>query len=574
MGTTCGNYRSSRAVLSVAVWVLWASGCFSARYEPSADADASVGNAGAAAMPDECIYDADCKTPDACSIGHCIATHCAYTPQAPDFDGDGMPTSECGGTDCNDSSKYDYPGAAELCDGVDNDCDGVVDSPLAPEACRFDEQCIAGQCQPMDGCGASAVACGDHASCVDDGFGAHCQCGAGYSVDEDGSCVALDACAAGMIDLQNDASNCGVCEQACAVACSAAQCVTATQVSSGYDYSCALLSDQTVKCWGQTSDVILMGSPAGVSSQTPVQMFYAGPVAKISAGQYHACEITSDGALWCWGNNTWGQASPTDSSSAAVYPIQIPGTYADVIAGYRTTCALSALDLSIKCWGENVYGQRGDGTFDSSFEVTGPDPMAINHVTKLALGVWHSCALISGEVYCWGEAEYGQLGQGSFSSANLPTPTLVPGLSGVSDIAAGALHTCAIASGQVFCWGYGSQGQLGSGLADSAAAPSLVPGISDAVAVYAGNQSTCVRLGDQTIHCWGLNAGGQFGDGTYDSTYGPSSQVLDGASLVGLALGFTHACALDNASDVLCWGSGSGGTTFASDQLTPAAIQW
>lgn len=136
--------------------------------------------------------------------------------------------------------------------------------------------------------------------------------------------------------------------------------------------------------------------------------------------------------------------------------------------------------------------------------------------TALSAGGYHTCALTSaGEVMCWGENYYGQLGGnagGSFSA----TPAPVANLAGVTAIDGGSLHTCAIAAGgAALCWGANGAGQLGNGSTTHSALPVAVAGLASGVtSISAGNGHSCAVTSSGAVKCWGYNNYGQLGDGT------------------------------------------------------------
>jgi alpha-tubulin suppressor-like RCC1 family protein len=152
-----------------------------------------------------------------------------------------------------------------------------------------------------------------------------------------------------------------------------------------------------------------------------------------------------------------------------------------ISAGYNHTCALTNTG-AVKCWGENIYGQLGDGTNTDSYSPINVLGLG-SGVIDLTNGYWHTCALTStGGVKCWGENSGGQLGDGT--TTDRWTPVDVQGLtSGVIAISAGRYHTCAVTSGgQMKCWGDSDQGQLGDGSAGYRTTPQDV--ISPPCQVY------------------------------------------------------------------------------------------
>ena len=191
-----------------------------------------------------------------------------------------------------------------------------------------------------------------------------------------------------------------------------------------------------------------------------------------------------------------------------------------VAAGRAHTCALKG--GKVYCWGGNGSGQLGDGTTTSSNTpvLVADGAMGNSGVTAVAAGRAHTCALKGGQVYCWGDNYFGQLGDETNTDRN--TPTLVAdgemGNSGVTAVAAGWFHTCALKGGQVYCWGSNYFGRLGDGTTTDRNTPTLVAdgamGNSGVTAVAAGGLHSLGLKDTTCLFAWGYNYYGQLGDGT------------------------------------------------------------
>ena len=183
------------------------------------------------------------------------------------------------------------------------------------------------------------------------------------------------------------------------------------------------------------------------------------------------------------------------------------------------------------CEGRNDYGQLGDGTLiDSSVPVQVQG--LTSGVTAIATGYTHACAVMNGAVYCWGNNNYGQAGNHPQNGpcenimAQPPhvctvVPTQVQGLpAGAESVTAGTYHTCAIVNGAAYCWGDDDFGQLGDGTTTTTYQPVQVKNLTNVTAISAGaypdpngyDETCAVANGD--VYCWGSNAYGQLGDGT------------------------------------------------------------
>ncbi len=203
-------------------------------------------------------------------------------------------------------------------------------------------------------------------------------------------------------------------------------------------------------------------------------------------------------------------------------------------------------------WGENVFGQLGDGSFSQSdvpVPANGPQ-----FVTAVAAGKSHSLALLSnGTVEAWGADASGQLGDGEEMRSDVPVTVL--DLSGVTAIAAGANHSLALlANGTVMAWGGDESGQLGDGNTEESDVPVAVKGLSDVTAIAAGGEHSLALLSDGKVMAWGANELGQLGDGNTAKSDVPV-QVRGLTGVTAIAAGGEHSLALLEDGEVMAWGS-------------------
>lgn len=232
-------------------------------------------------------------------------------------------------------------------------------------------------------------------------------------------------------------------------------------IAAGEDHTCALLNGGGVECWGRNTYGEL-GDGTTDDRLTPVPVYgLESGVQAISAGEINTCALTNAGRVECWGAGPLGDGTTSDSA----FPVVVSGLSSGVraiAAGGTQTCALTS-GGGVKCWGYNDSGELGDGTRTQRNRPVNVSGLS-NGVQAIAAGEIHTCALLSdGGVKCWGDNYFGQLGDGT--TTNRSRPVAVSGLAGgVQAITAGAVHTCALLSDGGFrCWGSNHYGQLGNG---------------------------------------------------------------------------------------------------------------
>ena len=299
---------------------------------------------------------------------------------------------------------------------------------------------------------------------------------------------------------------------------------TAVEVKGGGLHTCARLSSGAVQCWGYNLYGQLGDGSTYTTSTLPVGVSgidgFAAKATEIAAGYAHTCALLTDQTVQCWGDNSLDQLGVNGTTSKSNTPVAISGISGAtaITAGYAHTCALLA-DQTVKCWGYNGSGQLGNGTTVSSktpVSVSGIDGTTVQAMA-ISAGYLHTCALLADNtVQCWGDDSSGELGNGATGQFNAPVN--VSNISTATNIAAGGLRTCALlANHQVKCWGDNSSGQLGNGTTDSSTTPVSVSGIDgitvQAAAIAAGYAHTCALLSGGAEQCWGDNTFGQLGNG-------------------------------------------------------------
>lgn len=231
----------------------------------------------------------------------------------------------------------------------------------------------------------------------------------------------------------------------------------------GYDHTCGLVAGGTAYCWGSNlAGQLGIGSASQAPNPNPVPVSGGLSFTSLAAGNAHTCGLTSDSTAYCWGGNDVGSLGDSTTIGRVVPTVVAGGLkFAAINAGAFHTCAITGAGEAY-CWGNNISGQLGD----SASAIWQLVPVAVHAAgvlfTSITAGFNHTCArATSGQIYCWGGSDNGQVGP------NVGTVGYVPALVGLTGtaIVAGGAHSCALTPSGAYCWGFNQFGQLGAGSA-------------------------------------------------------------------------------------------------------------
>jgi alpha-tubulin suppressor-like RCC1 family protein len=443
--------------------------------------------------------------------------------------------------DCNDADGNVRPGLIDLCNNVDDDCDGTTDegaSALCAGENPFARN-VTGWACTMGTCAVSTCS-GSYRNCNSN---------------------TVDGCES---NTATDTSHCGACGTTCGLSalCTAGACEGIRDLFAGGDTTCIVRATTgRLVCWGE-GDKGELNSLTVDDSTVPVAVpdlvdVSTGDIGEnFSATGSAVLASTADGNTFGWGVNTGGQLGDGTTLSPRVPATFISGLSDQTAVGWAHGCLKNG--GLVRCSGSNGETQLGNTTTTASntmISVTG-----FGSATDLAAGGFHSCVRnTSSQIYCWGNDSFGQLGNDAALVDSVPVA--VSGISTGANVECGAQHTCALLSSQVArCWGNNADGQLGNTSTTNAATPVVVSGGYTYSALALGDAHSCGLMTTGVVRCWGSDDFGQMGNGvtTGDQTAPGLVSGITG-TVVDVASGRGHSCARTSANRVYCWGANNAG---------------
>ena len=362
-------------------------------------------------------------------------------------------------------------------------------------------------------------------------------------------------------------------------------------LATGSSHTCAILENGSAMCWGLDNYGQLGDGGDATNRNKPttyVSTEDGQTVTQIHAKQSRTCIVLNDNTASCWGFNEDGQAGDdsTNTYKSPSVKVQFPDgkRVKSMGMGLKHTCAILE-DDSLTCWGLDSFGALGNGNSDTSDKYT---PQTITtpsdrKVVKVEPGATHTCILLDdGGVMCWGRDNLGQLGNGA-TSDTIHTPSSnveLPEGRAATDLSVGDHHSCALLdNGSVACWGQNNYGQLGENTTTHRPTPVYphLPAGSIAVSVAVGPYNSCAILENSSLYCWGHNGYGRLGIGVTGGIYTTPMFVEGPTNIVDLSVNYDHTCGLYENGSISCWARGKHGQLGNgqwSDKNTPQLVDY
>lgn len=325
---------------------------------------------------------------------------------------------------------------------------------------------------------------------------------------------------------------------------------TTETLSSGGEHSCSLPGNGSLICWGRDQYGQLGDGKVGPDETSGHAVQGGNKWRAMSAGGASTCGIKNSGKLFCWGVNHRGQIGDGSTKVRARPVVVAKGTkWKSVNASWFNTCGITS-QAKLYCWGDNAGGQLGPAKKMGKQSAT-PVKLPGGKWDTVSVGSRFVCATkTDGSLWCWGGNLFGQLGNGSFAGKG--KPTRVASTATWAEVSTSWSHTCGLTTGgDVYCWGRNTYGALGNNNVTTTGTPQLVVGGRKAVDVTTFEGGSCLLDDKGQVWCWGNNAYGLIGDGSAPFTTEPAAGPSGMTQIEG---GWRHVCGLTSGGPV-CWGA-------------------
>lgn len=394
------------------------------------------------------------------------------------------------------------------------------------------------------------------------------------SVNNGGGLVAITQGADTSVTISASYTENGVTRTAIApITVKAAATSLTPMVAAGDRFALALRTDGSVVSWGR-NDYGQLGNGQAALRTSPAKIAGIDHVISVVAGNGSTLVLRDDGSVWGWGGNGNGELGDGTTQNKS-HPVAVKGITGVVKALASTSSHVLAVtaDGGVWAWGYGGKSQLGNvsiGDSSTAIKLSG-----LPSTQTVAAGQWHSLALAAdGSVWSWGDNSKGQLGDGGITTARV-VPARIAALLDIVAISSKANNNLALdKSGQVWSWGYGGAGALGSGSNGNRTTPAIVSGLPKIVSIVAGNLVSAAIAEDGSVWMWGDNNFGQFGDNQYGYQPSPIKMAaLKGYS--GISVGDMHAVGYNPGGILQAWGVnsyGQLGVSDVSDRPSPVAV--
>ena len=363
------------------------------------------------------------------------------------------------------------------------------------------------------------------------------------------------------------------------------------EVETGYTHTCALTVIGGLECWG-SNKYGQLGNGTGFDSLTPSKVIgLSSGVIQVSAGLNHTCAVLQNETMRCWGVDMLAEFGASPKTYLVPTDFDVAGkSIKQVSVGGSHSCATTA-DGEAWCWGASALGRLGSDKIPPEFAGFSKSPpvkvTGLSNVRKVGVSSNMSCAVTDDdEMYCWGGAG-GTLIKSDEVIVSVPERITGIGES-IRDFAIGLSHVCVVkkAENNLLCWGSNAFGELGDGTRNDQPLPDGRPPRSPYIRadqLVAAGYTTC-KLYRNVISCWGSGDGGQLGNGSTENILRADSfPLLEKENPIHLSLGSnnslktSYACAVTGSGRIKCWGNnefGKLGDGTTEDRLTPVDVKF